>query len=65
MYQKLSLTPTTCERRTSGPVVGVAGRKTHLVDLEPALLVADSAGGIRNLGKVDVDGTEVISLYDA
>lgn len=44
------------------PVVGVAGRETHLIDLEPALIRAHSRRRIGDLRHVDVDGTIVVSL---
>ena len=48
--------------RTSGPEVGVVGRKTHLIHLEPTLLVTSSGSGISDLGHVDVDRAVVIAL---
>lgn len=46
-----------------GPVVGVAGRETHLGDLEPAGRRSNGGGSIVNLGHVNVDRAPVVSLH--
>lgn len=46
------------------PVVGAARRETHLGDLEPVGVGAGSGSSVVDLGHVDVDRAEVVSLLN-
>ena len=46
----------------SRPVVGVARREAHLVDLEPACGRSNGGCSVVDLGHVDVDRAPVVSL---